>query len=113
MTGNGSNGDGMSSTEKWYWVLVALMIAVILVHISPYHLYVWSYTKYRDTFPASGRKNTDLFAADIFLSLASFPRSLFWNVYLWLPPNFVGRWSILSQRYADGITVIITNNSQY
>jgi len=42
----GSNGNGMSPTEKWYWALVASMIAVVLIHIFPYPLLAWSSTKY-------------------------------------------------------------------
>mmetsp|Transcript_31783 Transcript_31783/g.60709 ORF Transcript_31783/g.60709 Transcript_31783/m.60709 type:complete len:242 (-) Transcript_31783:142-867(-) len=39
---NDTDYNGMSSIERWYWTLIALMIAVILVHIFPYLRYVWT-----------------------------------------------------------------------
>ena len=85
------------------------MIAVVLVHISPYPLYVWSYTKYRGTFHPRAGERIPIYLRLIFsFLLLVFPVAFFGLFTYGFPLILLG-----DGQYCPGDAGSITNNAQY
>lgn len=68
----------MSSTEKWYWALIASMIAAILIHIFPYHRFMWSYTKYHGSHHPQAGERTPIYTRVLkFFCFMIYPSAFF------------------------------------